>query len=675
MAESSASLVRGANTAIASAQVNITIDWAAGVSAAVYACPTAADGKMRSGKDSLSAGRTGGSGPIRASFGSSPKAAFALDLAKVAAEVAKIQFCIAVATGTRAALGKLVLSVSTPAGSIAHFDLPDDLRDDAALVMAELYRRGGDWKLRAVGQGFKDGLDRLAEFLGCDPADLRDAAKARAEPASPAAPRPAVSSSAPITSSNPAPAPRGVVRAASSVSAPPSADLFSCRGWALSEEGVDSSGPLARGVSLHDRELLDLRRDGQGKLWPAAFLYQPWTGEELPAKPQLDITSGRGVAPGGLPHLESVKALDIASRQEESVPEGARLFASGGMPPRLVAVDPVDCRAWWHAPMSKQWIPLGRCPSSSLPSYANGAVGTPDGVFYAADDGLVHILPEQKPTLKTHAVNGSPIAAPAAIEGIVAAPFRVDGGIILTVRLADGSLEQVSAGPSGQKAEDEVLGPPVVNSGVAFWIGRAGFLSFDADPQRATAKWHAWPAGTEGLAFLTPYRSANGRLWAMGRQVGPGGRAVVCAMAAGGSREVHDLLGPHVSVGPQTFRGRGRYQEPWGDATEEINIGLDYEGRWILPLLRLGNRETLVALVEQASDEGGMRAFLFREETGAKREIALALHGDNRALKLLGQTFRVGSTDDIELFLNDERLSVHHFESNQCTSWSVSFYR
>jgi hypothetical protein len=411
-------------------------------------------------------------------------------------------------------------------------------------------------------------------------------------------------------------------------------------------------------------------------LWPASFRYQPWTGEKLVPRPHLTLTAGRAIARDGLPHLEPVKALDVGSRQEESVPGGARLFASGGSPPRLIALDPVDCRIWWRAPMSQQWIPLGRCPPSPLPPHAAGAVGTPDGVFYAADEGLVHFLPDQKPMLKVYGAPGSPLGSPAAAEDVVAAPFGSDRGIAMLVRLVDGSTELVPL--SGSGPSDEALGAPVINAGTAFWIGRSGFLSFDFDPQRPVAKWHSWPTAIEGLPFLPPYRSATQRLWAMGRQVstpdGLGGKAVACAMTAAGSRDKHDLLGPHVSVGPQTFRGRGRYQEPWGDAVEEINIGIDYEGRSILPLLRLGSRETLVGLVAPASG-GGMREFLFREEKPRSREIVLGLHGDNRALKLLGQAFQITSTDDIEFFLDGERLCVHHFESNQCVSWSVSFSR
>jgi stress response protein SCP2 len=39
---------------------------------------------------------------------------------------------------------------------------------EAALVCLEIYRRDGTWRLRAVGQGYDDGLARLARDFGID---------------------------------------------------------------------------------------------------------------------------------------------------------------------------------------------------------------------------------------------------------------------------------------------------------------------------------------------------------------------------------------------------------------------------------------------------------------------------------------------------------------------------
>ena len=49
---------------------------------------------------------------------------------------------------------------------IARFDLSEDASTNTAMIFGELYRNGGEWKFRAVGQGFNGGLAALAKNFG-----------------------------------------------------------------------------------------------------------------------------------------------------------------------------------------------------------------------------------------------------------------------------------------------------------------------------------------------------------------------------------------------------------------------------------------------------------------------------------------------------------------------------
>lgn len=49
---------------------------------------------------------------------------------------------------------------------LARYDLSEDASVETAMVFGELYRNGGDWKFRAVGQGFAGGLAPLATSFG-----------------------------------------------------------------------------------------------------------------------------------------------------------------------------------------------------------------------------------------------------------------------------------------------------------------------------------------------------------------------------------------------------------------------------------------------------------------------------------------------------------------------------
>jgi hypothetical protein len=427
--------------------------------------------------------------------------------------------------------------------------------------------------------------------------------------------------------------------------------------------------------ALVQRELLEVRADAAGLFWPSQFRHNPMTGEALPVTTHFVRTVGRALGPLGLPELDEVDGVDPLSRRDEQVPDGARFFASGGTPPRLIAIDGLEGQAWWKAPWSDRWVPIGRCPrAAALPAFASGAIGTAHGVFYAAEDALVHLLVDQQPAFQSLPVSAAPLGPPGTAAGHVLLPIASKDGLKLAMRSTDGLMVELAV--PGARGAEGPLGGPVTNAetGVCFWPGASGFLVFEEGLDGPSCAWRTWPAGAAGLPFQRPFRAANGRYWAMCVELTPGGygRALACSMAAAGSRDKQVLLGPHASVGTQTFRGRARHLEPWRGAEEEINLGLDYEGRWLLPLLRLGERETVLGLIDGAASA---REFLFREEECAPREITLALHRDNGRLTMLGQTFHVSSTDDLELFLDGERLSVHHSESNQCASWSISFSR
>jgi tellurium resistance protein TerD len=52
------------------------------------------------------------------------------------------------------------------AQEIVRYDLSEDFSVETALIFGEIYRHSGEWKFRAVGQGFKGGLAPLARNFG-----------------------------------------------------------------------------------------------------------------------------------------------------------------------------------------------------------------------------------------------------------------------------------------------------------------------------------------------------------------------------------------------------------------------------------------------------------------------------------------------------------------------------
>ena len=49
---------------------------------------------------------------------------------------------------------------------IARYDLSEDSSTETAMIFGEVYRNNGEWKFKAIGQGFKGGLGPLARSFG-----------------------------------------------------------------------------------------------------------------------------------------------------------------------------------------------------------------------------------------------------------------------------------------------------------------------------------------------------------------------------------------------------------------------------------------------------------------------------------------------------------------------------
>ena len=51
---------------------------------------------------------------------------------------------------------------------VVRFDLAEDYSVETAMVFGEVYRHNGEWKFRAVGQGYSGGLQAMCQQYGVD---------------------------------------------------------------------------------------------------------------------------------------------------------------------------------------------------------------------------------------------------------------------------------------------------------------------------------------------------------------------------------------------------------------------------------------------------------------------------------------------------------------------------
>lgn len=98
-----------------------------------------------------------------------------VNLPIVPAEVERIAFCVTIheAEVRRQNFGMVsrayirVMDAGSGA-ELARYDLSEDASIETAMIFGELYRHQGDWKFRAMGQGFAGGLRSLAGGFGVD---------------------------------------------------------------------------------------------------------------------------------------------------------------------------------------------------------------------------------------------------------------------------------------------------------------------------------------------------------------------------------------------------------------------------------------------------------------------------------------------------------------------------
>ncbi|OAA24156.1 putative stress response protein, TerZ- and CABP1 [Frankia sp. EI5c] len=198
-------LSKGANAALPTTDLRVEIFSSTPLD--IAALLVTASGKVRGDADFVFFNQPAGPGVRLA-----PPSALELTLTAVPSDIDKV-----VVTGsldgsgppTFAAVRGLAVAVRDNRGQeIARFD-PAGLSTETALVLVELYRRAGAWKVRAVGQGYASGLAGIATDFGItvdDPgsgsAGSAQAGAVQAPP--PAPPAPPVPPVPPVPPSPPA---------------------------------------------------------------------------------------------------------------------------------------------------------------------------------------------------------------------------------------------------------------------------------------------------------------------------------------------------------------------------------------------------------------------------------------------------------------------------------------
>ncbi|NEA80455.1 TerD family protein [Actinospica acidiphila] len=175
----------GSNIPLPTARV--TVDVAAPVRLDVSGLLLTADGKVRSDDDFIFYNQPTGPGVTYRSGGGTAPDAVTVDTAAVPPGIEKI-----VVTASPDAAGQTFQGIEPTAtvrdgdtGAVLATFTPPQLGSETALVVVEIYLRNGAWKVRAVGQGYANGLAGIATDFGVS---VEEPA-APAQPVTPQAPQ------------------------------------------------------------------------------------------------------------------------------------------------------------------------------------------------------------------------------------------------------------------------------------------------------------------------------------------------------------------------------------------------------------------------------------------------------------------------------------------------------
>ncbi|MFD4573034.1 TerD family protein [Streptomyces sp. NPDC058417] len=188
----------------------VTVDVTAPVRLDVSGLLLTADGKVRSDDDFIFYNQPSGPGVTYRSGGGTAPDAITVDTAALPPGIEKI-----VVTASPDAAGQTFQGVEPTAtvrgaddNSLLATFTPPQLGTETALVVVEIYQRNGAWKVRAVGQGYANGLAGIATDFGVSVE----------EPAAPAAP---AAQPQPVTPPPPPAPPRAQAATQAAPPAPP----------------------------------------------------------------------------------------------------------------------------------------------------------------------------------------------------------------------------------------------------------------------------------------------------------------------------------------------------------------------------------------------------------------------------------------------------------------------
>ena len=161
-------LVAGANAPLPNDNISIRILSHNAIDCAAYRLTSS--GKVRGDGDMIFYGQTRSDDGSVSFRGHDSDGFFDINLPAQANEIEKIALAFS-SNQTLSQLGDVDIQVLQGSQVLITCQLSSAGRDEKAIILAECYRRQGNWKFRFIAQGFNGGLKPLSEHFGVEIAD------------------------------------------------------------------------------------------------------------------------------------------------------------------------------------------------------------------------------------------------------------------------------------------------------------------------------------------------------------------------------------------------------------------------------------------------------------------------------------------------------------------------
>ncbi|SFL88247.1 hypothetical protein SAMN05192568_101332 [Methylobacterium pseudosasicola] len=383
---------------------------------------------------------------------------------------------------------------------------------------------------------------------------------------------------------------------------------------------------------------LGIRRDRQGRPFPAAFACSPETG--APLGPPV---------PAPAPEILDI---DLESATEVPLPSGVPALVRAGHPAALYLFqENLGAFEGWDG---HRFVGLGRLPPDPVGS---GLTPGRRGIAYATTEALVSMsLPQLGPRLvraEARAPGLRFLSAPCWRRGDLFVLGERGRRLILCRKDAESNaLDLRDLGRPAPGAD--FAGPWTNRLGDCVWTGPDGFVACRTlgDETRVTP----WPAGFEPVIAQAPWGDRADLRHQLGMR---DGRYHLAALAS--DPALNRLDGPHLAAGPGTYSGAERFDVPWQTAEEVLNLGA-HAGNLLVPLLALA-RDTILLALDIPGPRGG---FLRGESLPAPVTGHVLHHAHGAGLRRLPLGLAVSRIGDARALLHDRVLYLWSRAEGRC---------